>query len=103
MDQLTDEWTDKWTECSGRPHRWAHAELSRHTQKCEREAARVGKCRETIEMQEGIISRLEGLLEQAVVDGRRLAEAEAEASRLQAGWWRWFPPTHSCVASAHST
>jgi hypothetical protein len=28
---------------------------------------------------EGIISRLEGLLEQAVVDGRRLAEAEAEA------------------------
>ena len=61
----------------------AHAELSRHAQKCEREAARVGKCRETIEMQEGIIARLEGLLEQAVVDGRRLAEAEAEASRLQ--------------------
>lgn len=42
----------------------AHAALSRHTQKCEREAARVGKCRDTIEMQEGIISRLEGLLEQ---------------------------------------
>jgi hypothetical protein len=32
---------------------------SKHMQKCEREAARVGKCRETIEMQEGIISRLE--------------------------------------------
>jgi len=60
----------------------AHAQLSKHMQKCEREAARVGKCRETIEMQEGIISRLEGLLEQSVVDGRRLAEAEAAASRL---------------------
>ena len=34
-------------------------------------------------MQEGIIARLEGLLEQSVVDGRRLAEAEAEASRLR--------------------
>ena len=61
----------------------AHAELSRYLQKCEREAARVGKCRATIEMQEGIIARLEGLLEQSVVDGRRLAEAEAEASRLR--------------------
>ena len=61
----------------------AHAELSRYLQKCEREAARVGKCRATIEMQEGIIARLEGLLEQSVVDGRRLAEAESEASRLR--------------------
>ena len=61
----------------------AHAELSKYLQKCEREAARVGKCRATIEMQEGIIARLEGLLEQSVVDGRRLAEAEAEASRLR--------------------
>ena len=61
----------------------AHAEMSRHLQKCEREANRVGKCRATIEMQEGIIARLEGLLEQSVVDRRRLAEAEAVASRYQ--------------------
>ena len=63
----------------------AHAEMSRHLQKCEREANRVGKCRATIEMQEGIIARLEGLLEQSVVDRRRLAEAEAgvQASRRQ--------------------
>ena len=40
-------------------------------------AARRSRCRE------GIIARLEGLLEQSVVDGRRLAEAEAEASRLR--------------------
>ena len=33
-------------------------------------------------IRDSIITRLEGLLEQAVVDGRRLAEAEAEASRL---------------------
>ena len=61
----------------------AHAEMSRYLQKCEREAARVSKCRATIEMQEGVISRLEGLLEQAAVDQRRLAEAEALASRVQ--------------------
>jgi hypothetical protein len=61
----------------------AHAEMSRYLQKCEKEAARVGKCRATIEMQEGVISRLEGLLEQAAVDQRRLAEAEALASRVQ--------------------
>ena len=61
----------------------AHAEMSRYLQKCEREASRVGKCRATIEMQEGVISRLEGLLEQAAVDQRRLAEAEALASRVQ--------------------
>ena len=61
----------------------AHAEMSRYLQKLEREAGRVAKCRATIEMQEGIISRLEGLLEQSVVDQRRLAEAEAIASRVQ--------------------
>ena len=61
----------------------AHAEMSRYLQKCEKEAARVGKCRATIEMQEGVISRLESLLEQAAVDQRRLAEAEALASRVQ--------------------
>jgi hypothetical protein len=57
--------------------------MSRYLQKCEKEAARVGKCRATIEMQEGVISRLESLLEQAAVDQRRLAEAEALASRVQ--------------------
>ena len=61
----------------------AHAEMSRYLQKLEREAGRVAKCRATIEMQEGIIARLEGLLEQSVVDQRRLAEAEAIASRVQ--------------------
>ena len=43
----------------------------------------MAKRRATIEMQEGIIARLEGLLEQSVVDQRRLAEAEAIASRVQ--------------------
>ena len=61
----------------------AHAEMSRYLQKLEREAGRVAGVRATIEMQEGIIARLEGLLEQSVVDQRRLAEAEAIASRVQ--------------------
>ena len=38
----------------------AHAEMSRYLQKCEREAARVSKCRATIEMQEGVTRASKG-------------------------------------------
>ena len=61
----------------------AHAFLSKSSMKWEREAKKVMKCKETIAMQEGIIARLETVLEQAVVDQRRLAEAEHVAGRLQ--------------------